>query len=835
MNVNADGILFAKSDSNLHPTIHIGNNGNSSVSIDNARAFDIRNDSPTGKAIVGSSGTTTKFSVRNSGISVWNTGTTPYDINSLVATWQTTNTPINAPGTTTVKTIPYLAVLGNGAVSGTMQDEFKLNRYGRLYYENPYPFVTIDQKPPTNEVDLKARMDLCEHNRTNSMTEVHDLDTTVSGTAYMPSIIYTDKIFPIQKAKVNLYVKKADGSIATDAKGKITEAPIGSAKTDLNGNYSIPISELPSGTQLVAQAVIEDDNNARTRPANVGESSDTLWNKKHPLLVEADGTTYSSSSEETPVKVYKYTSEEGKVGLKISGKSEKRINQYSELANPATVNVYKMNGTLIGSAPMSPINGLGENKYTVEINTVETAGLVSGEKIYITITDDKAPVDTVVPHSTDKAYGIVKSIQPTVEMEKSTANENGKSAYSVGDIIEYTIKVKNTKKDSVWTNVTISDDLSSDVRLVPGSIVVNGATVGDDLSAIPLGDMSTLGLLAGRSEATSTFKAEIKDSAYGKSFGNTANSTGKSFDENDVVVDSKGTVTSSEIYVFKDNVQPHLIKSVKNITEPSHGNDKNYVGDKLEYTITIANNQSHASLWGNVFLSDELPPGVTFVPGSIAIDGLISGSEATYDSASRKIEVKIGGLKNLESRKISFEVTVDNKAAGTTITNVALANGSDENNTHIAINSQDKGMDIQMVPVVPSLVKTVANETSTDGKHKIGDILKYTVIVSNQATEKSAWTDVLITDTLPANVTLDESSITIDGHSAGNKAIFAGGVLTVDLGDIGKGVSKTITFKTTLNSEAAGTTVANIAKAIGEDIDNDRTPEAEGTDGGIEV
>ncbi|AMP21357.1 hypothetical protein AZF37_09530 [endosymbiont 'TC1' of Trimyema compressum] len=194
--------------------------------------------------------------------------------------------------------------------------------------------------------------------------------------------------------------------------------------------------------------------------------------------MEADSVTYSSSSETNPVKVYKYTPEDGKIGLKITGKSAKRIDGYGEFLNPATVNVYKMNGTLIGSAPISPVDANGENKYTVDINSVEASGLTSGEKIYITITDDILPVDAVSPHMTNKAYGIVKSIEPTVKMLKSSANANGKTTYSVDDIIEYTIKAKNTKKDSVCTDVNVSDVLPSDVKLVSGSVIVNGSAVG---------------------------------------------------------------------------------------------------------------------------------------------------------------------------------------------------------------------------------------------------------------------------------------------------------------------------------------------------------------------
>ncbi|AMP21366.1 hypothetical protein AZF37_09575 [endosymbiont 'TC1' of Trimyema compressum] len=100
-------------------------------------------------------------------------------------------------------------MFGPGANKATARvNEFKLQEYGRIYQENPDPFITIDQKPATTEADLKSRVDIGTHGRTQSMTSVHDMDTTVSGTAYMQSIISPDKVFAMSDTKINLFVKK---------------------------------------------------------------------------------------------------------------------------------------------------------------------------------------------------------------------------------------------------------------------------------------------------------------------------------------------------------------------------------------------------------------------------------------------------------------------------------------------------------------------------------------------------------------------------------------------------------------------------------------------------
>ncbi|AMP21358.1 hypothetical protein AZF37_09535 [endosymbiont 'TC1' of Trimyema compressum] len=198
ININSGGILVAKNNNIGDPAVDLGNHPDSRITIDNARAFDIRNDGAGGRVIggAGSANNAVRFVAKDTAVSTWYKGATPYDNDKLVLTWQVGSNPINGVHNGTVKTNP--GVYGPGADKVTTKlDEFKLQDYGRIYQENPDPFVTIDQKPPTTDSDLKNRVDLDNHNRTGNMTAVHDLDTTVSGTAYMQSIISTDKVFPI--------------------------------------------------------------------------------------------------------------------------------------------------------------------------------------------------------------------------------------------------------------------------------------------------------------------------------------------------------------------------------------------------------------------------------------------------------------------------------------------------------------------------------------------------------------------------------------------------------------------------------------------------------------
>lgn len=103
-------------------------------------------------------------------------------------------------------------------------------------------------------------------------------------------------------------------------------------------------------------------------------------------------------------------------------------------------------------------------------------------------------------------------------------------------------------------------------------------------------------------------------------------------------------------------------------------------GDVLEYTIVVKNTGNDASV-GTV-LTDPLPAGVTFVPGSIAIAaGANSGAktdatgddQADYNAATRTVTVRLGTGANATqggslavdaSTTVTLRVTVDANAAG---------------------------------------------------------------------------------------------------------------------------------------------------------------------------
>ena len=142
----------------------------------------------------------------------------------------------------------------------------------------------------------------------------------------------------------------------------------------------------------------------------------------------------------------------------------------------------------------------------------------------------------------------------------------------------------------------------------------------------------------------------------------------------------------------------------------------------------------------------------------------------------------------------------------------------------------------------PALAKRAENLTHPNGPTQPGDRIRYTVTASNAAAG-SLWTDVVVTDPLPACLALDERSVRLDNPSAaiagkplskapsvaasdvGRFSLSAPGadgrpVLTVPAGDVAGGASATLTFECTVRegldfADPAAVDLGNVASAEG--------------------
>jgi uncharacterized repeat protein (TIGR01451 family)/MYXO-CTERM domain-containing protein len=115
--------------------------------------------------------------------------------------------------------------------------------------------------------------------------------------------------------------------------------------------------------------------------------------------------------------------------------------------------------------------------------------------------------------------------------------------------------------------------------------------------------------------------------------------------------------------------KPDFTTSTKTGTDVNGGSL--LAGDVLQYTINVVNTGNDASV--NTVLSDPLPMGITFVPGSIKINGvpktdMIGDDQAEYVAATRTVVARLGvgatatmgGAMPINgTATVTFQVTVD--------------------------------------------------------------------------------------------------------------------------------------------------------------------------------
>lgn len=274
---------------------------------------------------------------------------------------------------------------------------------------------------------------------------------------------------------------------------------------------------------------------------------------------------------------------------------------------------------------------------------------------------------------------------------------------------------------------------------------------------------------------------------------------------------------------------PGIEKSVINNTH----SDTTVVDDKLTYTITIKNEQEN-SVWKDVTIRDRIPPGLTLDTHSIVLTKPDLQTEklpeSVYDKKTQTISYPLGEVKGGETYILTFDVTVNAQAVGEKkddsqdITNKAEASGTDQNGNPADQESDgvlpDGGDQVRPLDPAGSITKSGKNLTDSSGVTQVGDKVKYTIVAENKRAG-SLLRDVVIRDTLPEGLTLDAGSIVLTTPANKQIKVDAGAydkksrILSVYVGNVWGGQRYTLTFTATVNEDAIGKDIGNIASFIG--------------------
>ena len=224
--------------------------------------------------------------------------------------------------------------------------------------------------------------------------------------------------------------------------------------------------------------------------------------------------------------------------------------------------------------------------------------------------------------------------------------------------------------------------------------------------------------------------------------------------------------------------------------------DPALAGTILTYTVIVSNNgPKHAS---GVIVTDILPDNVSFDSAS--------ASQGTCTEALGIVTCDLGKIDKDGIAAVTIDIIPSLDAIGTTITGTASVTS--------AVNDPTSGNNSvgQDTAVVAGADLSVTKSDSPDPV-LVGDPLAYTVTVANNGPAEA--TGVVLTDTLPADVTFGSASPTQGTCTE------ASGTVTCELGTIASGAGVTVTIAVTPKEAAGGTSIANTASATAQVSDPD--------------
>ena len=426
----------------------------------------------------------------------------------------------------------------------------------------------------------------------------------------------------------------------------------------------------------------------------------------------------------------------------------------------------------------------GYNETTMRWSYNETSGYQSGKPVVL----DEACVIYVIKLGTnysgsDAVYGDYKKFldSPPTKVEFSDADISCANDVSLtkastnltvhpdgrihaGDTIEYTIIAKNDGHAlSVWADAVMTDIIPAFLTFAD-NVKLNGTALtagqytynaGSKTLTVPLGNIQ------GKTQKTVTFEVTINNDAHGQTI------------INEVKV--KGT------------------DGIGGLDLELTAQDKNATGTGIIIVARSAKPVINDITVGDAEVSGSGVTGATIVvtfPGGAT-------QTVTVVAGAWKVDVPAGVtlVKDNVVTAIQTEPTKDPSEAAE-----AIVGGRPE-------------------PVKQAAKSAVNLANRADGSWRVGDIIEYTITATNAGPAKSLWVDVPVIDTLPNDsgvrlVDYVPNSATIDGLPAGTAATYddIAGVLTVMLGDIPGGVTKTVVFRAVLNENSYGKIAQNTAK-----------------------
>ncbi|MHA7966635.1 DUF7507 domain-containing protein [Paenibacillus sp. CAU 1782] len=355
----------------------------------------------------------------------------------------------------------------------------------------------------------------------------------------------------------------------------------------------------------------------------------------------------------------------------------------------------------------------------------------------VTITSLPSPAPAQIRNQSSVSYssgtftGISLSnvtITPVYQAIIAIAKSANRTTATLGSIITYTLGVSNN--GNIAAVVTLTDNIPAGTAFVPGSVTVGGVS---QPGASPVAGIA-LGSIAPGAAVPVTFQTEVTSLPSPPFLVDQGAGTftfqlpsGRSV---------SGSSVSNTVTVTASAPDVDVIKAA-NLSAVT-------VNDVLRYTISVVN--SGVDPVTSVVVSDPIPAGAVFLPGTVTVNG------AAAPGANPDVGITVGTLAPETSATVTFQVRVTSVPNPAQLSNralVAFRSGSF---------SGSSVSDPVVTPVFQPVIGIVKGASTLNAS--VGDTFTYTFQVSNTGNIAAS---VTLTDTIPAGAVFETNSVIVGG------------------------------------------------------------------------
>ena len=411
---------------------------------------------------------------------------------------------------------------------------------------------------------------------------------------------------------------------------------------------------------------------------------------------------------------------------------------------------------------------------------------------------------------------------------------------TIGEIVTYELVA--TLTEGTINNVVITDTLPATFEVLSARVESIGANIsGSALSAGDSGGVAgstvtfTFGNLVNTPDATTGETDRIRVRIVARLSDDAANADGqtKTNDAEVSYTDNTGAVVSQGDTTDVDVVEPNLTLT-KTFSETEVVR-----GTSLSMTLVIESDGTAPAY--DILVNDLLNAGNPSTDADLSkirIDSVLISSEpagantdvstsVTGSYGSSEVNATIDRLLVGESVTLTVNITIDPASVPVPLTGVDALNnsatvdydslpGDDATDRDYNTDANDT-----LEIIVPTLIVTKVDDVDPV---PAGDVVTYTITITNTGTPDIPANDVIMTDTLP--VPSSGLSVQLVTPAQGSCSPVVAGVLTCNLGTIASGASTTVTVALRVNAGNVAQTMTNnvnVTSREGNDEDTDET------------